>query len=650
VRERNLALLGVFLCLFLGALDQTIVSTALPRIVQDLGGTSLYAWVATSYLLASTVALPVAGRLADMVSPKWILLVSATVFLIGSALSGLSGSMDALIGFRALQGLGGGAIFAVGSTVIGLLFPPRERGRVQGLFGAVFGLASVVGPYLGGVLTDSFSWRYVFYVNMPVGAVALYVLLAHMPSVRVPRRQSFDTGGVVTLLLWTVPLLLALSWAGSTYAWTSPQVLGLLALSAVMLAAFYFVERRSAAALFDLSLLRVPTFTWAGIGTLFFGAAFLGSVLFLPFYLVFAKGVSPTGSGLALTPLTIGAVLGSVGSGQLASRLGRTKPILLVGNLWAAAVFFLIYAVMTVHLAESVLVVLMVLLGIGIGPGFPLYTLAVQNVVRREQLGVASSGNQFFRQIGSAIGAAVMGALLVSTLTSQITAHLPRSLRGSASAQGFTSNQLTSRDELKAKVERGFATAAEQLGAALRGDRAAYAALMASGKVPKAYRRLLTPGGIPAEVRQQTAASLALLERAMDGDGAARARVAASSVLPARVKALAAHPPAQAAARTAALDAVARGLRAAEPAVISRVERQVIPPAQAKLRAAGRTTAGQVTSAVTVGITDAVRNVFGLAGLLAMLAFLAGLLMPGLELRRQHAGADGPAEAGAPAP
>ena len=638
--ERRIALVGVFMCIFLAALDQTIVSTALPRIVQDLGGTSLYAWVATSYLLASTVSLPVAGRLADIVAPKYILLVAATLFLIGSALSGLSHSMDQLILFRGIQGLGGGAIFAVATTVIGLMFSPRERGRVQGLFGAVFGLASVVGPYLGGLLTDSFSWRYVFYVNMPFGVLALYVLLVHMPLLRTPTRQRFDTPGTILLFLWTVPLLLALSWGGTTYPWLSWQVLGLFGLVAASLTAFYAVERRSSAPLFHMDLLKIPTFRWAGLGTLFFGAAFLGSVLFLPFYLVMAKNVTPLHAGLVMTPLTGGVVVGSMMSGLLSSRLGRFKILLMIGNVWTVAVFAAIYFTLSTTTSMGHLVPLMFLLGVGIGPGFPLYTLAVQNVVRRDQMGVASSGNQFFRQIGSAIGAAVMGVILVTTLTTEIPAHLPKSLSGGHATVAVNSSALADQTQTRQQVERQFQILGDRVVAALRGNQAAYTALIHDPRLPSQYRQKLPPGGIPGSVHRSTNATLDLFAGAFAGNAADRAAILGNARLPAALKGLAAHPPASPAARAKALSGVKAALTAAEPGLIQKAEAAAIPSTRAAILRAGRNTANAVVRALAVSISEAVRRVFGMGGLLALMAMLIGFLIPNLELRRQtHGGA-----------
>lgn len=630
--ERRIVLIGVFLCIFLSALDQTIVSTALPRIVQELGGTDLYAWVATSYLLASTVALPVAGRLADMMSPKYILVAAASVFLVGSVLSGLSPSMEALIIFRGLQGLGGGAIMAVAVTVIGLLYPPRERGRIQGVFGAVFGVANVIGPYLGGVLTDDFSWRWVFYVNMPVGLLALYVLLAKMPSLTPSRTGSFDRWGVLTMVLWTVPLLLALSWAGSTYAWTSPVILGLFALTAVAFIAFYRLERGMKTPLFDLSLLKLPAFTWAGFGTLFFGAEVLGSVLFLPFYLVQAKGISPSQSGLALTPLTFGVVLGSMLGGQLASRIGRFKGLLIASNVWSILVFFAVFMVLRTGTPMNELMVLMLLLGVGLGPSFPLYTLAVQNAVRREQMGVATSGNQFMRQIGSAIGAAVMGALLVATLKTQIASHLPAAYRH-VSTSSFSSSQLSSPATMRKHIMGQFQALDTRIAAAIEGNPQAYRLLTHDALFPAQYRRLLAPGGIPGQVRHETRTTVTLFGEALRGSATARVAILSNPALPARIKALADHPPASAAARTAVLAGVTKALASQEPVVIRHAEARVLPSVEARVLAAGGRTAQIVIAAVSDGVTAGVRQVFGIAGLLGLVALAAAVLMPGAELR-----------------
>lgn len=646
-QERRIALVGVFLCIFLAALDQTIVATALPRIVQELGHTNLYAWVATSFLLASTVALPLAGRLADMVSPKYVLLGAALVFLVGSALSGLSHTMYQLILFRGIQGLGAGAIFAVASTSIGLMFPPRERGRVQGLFGAVFGLASVVGPYLGGLLTDSLSWRYVFYVNMPVGAVALYVLLVHMPHLTVPRRQPFDTRGFATLVVWCVALVLALSWGGTTYAWTSPEVLGLFGLALVGLFAFYLMERGAPAPLFDLSLLRIPTFIWTGLASLCFGASFLGSVLFLPFYLVMAKNISPLSSGLTLTPLVAGVVVGSLSSGLLAQRLGRVKLLLLAGTLWSTAAFAVVYTLLTPTLDLTTLLIWLAILGIGIGPGFPLYLLAVQNVVPMQKMGVASSGNMFFRQIGSAVGAALMGMILATTLSTQIPAHLPKAVSAAATSFSANSDSIADQSQTRATILARFRHISGEVRLALLGSAPAYAQLARTPGFTAADRAHIPPGGIPGAVHRQVSRELTLMAAALGGSPSAQAAVAKSS-LPAAAKALAAHPPATAAARSAALAAFRAGVVRAEPAIIRHAEAQATAAAHRALMRAGHKTAREVVHAITLGITAAVKNVLGVATLLALAAFVLACFIPNLELKRSAEVGAGPPAGMAP--
>ncbi|HEY8449669.1 MAG TPA: MDR family MFS transporter [Bacillota bacterium] len=426
--ERGLAVMGVMLCLFLAALDQTIVSTALPRITEELGGLEQYAWVATSYLLASVLALPVYGRLVELAAGKWVLFAAASVFLLGSALAGLAPSMTALIAFRGLQGIGGGGLFATAITTVGLLYPPRERGRVQGAFAAVFSLSSVIGPWVGGLLTDHLSWRWVFYVNMPVGAVALYFLLRHMPALSPERRSSFDLAGTLSLTLWTVPLILACSWGGVDYPWTSSRILGLLALSAAGLVLFVALERRSPHPLCDLTLFRLATFRWATLALLFFGGTFLGGVMFLPLYLVQVKGFSAANSGLSLTPLSLGVVTGSLLAGQLAVRVGRYKPLLLMSTVAMVLIFAILHAVLAVETPLWQVIVLMVLLGVAMGPSMPLFTLAVQNSVARERMGTATSATQFSRQIGSTIAVALLGTVLVGTVEAELARQLPPTL------------------------------------------------------------------------------------------------------------------------------------------------------------------------------------------------------------------------------
>jgi len=512
-RTQLLTLVGIFLGIFLAALDQTIVSTALPRIVQDLGGMEKYAWVGTSYLLASTISVPIFGRLSDLISSRSLLLWAVAIFLLGSALSGLSSSMDQLIAFRAVQGVGGGALFAVATTTIGLLFSPRERGRYQGLFGAVFAVASVVGPWLGGLLTDHLSWHWVFYINMPVGALALYFIMRHMPRLQPASRHRFDLGGAVTLALWTVPLLLATSWGGHEYAWSSPVILGLFAAAAVGLAIFYYVETHTEEPLFDLTLLRNPVFRWASIALFFFGAAFLSAMFFLPLYLIQVKGISATLSGLTITPLTLGAIIGAIGSGQLASRWGRYKPLMIGGMVWLLINFLAMHWIIRVETPLWQVLALMVSMGLGLGPGMPLFTLAVQNAVPQERLGTASSATQFFRQIGSTIGIALMGAVLAASLQSQLAASLPTQFQQTKIEVDQMRDPTAFEKELESKLDEVLVL----LDRAFSGDQEAKKELLENPLLPSDLKGMLAGPPPPAAYRDMVLTKVKeMLKKEMD--------------------------------------------------------------------------------------------------------------------------------------
>jgi len=512
-RTQLMTLVGVFLGIFLAALDQTIVSTALPRIVQDLGGMDKYAWVGTSYLLASTISVPIFGRLSDLISSRSLLLWAIGIFLTGSALSGLSGSMDQLIAFRAIQGVGGGALFAVATTTIGLLFSPRERGRYQGLFGAVFAVASVVGPWLGGLLTDHLSWHWVFYINMPVGALALYFIILHMPRLQPASRHRFDLGGAVTLALWTVPLLLATSWGGHEYPWTSPVILGLFAAAAVGLAVFYYVETHTSEPLFDLTLLANPVFRWASVALFFFGAAFLSAMFFLPLYLIQVKGISATLSGLTITPLTVGSIIGAIGAGQLASRWGRYKPLMIAGMIWLLLNLLAMHWLISVDTPLWQVLALMVSMGLGLGPGMPLFTLAVQNAVPQERLGTASSATQFFRQIGSTIGIALMGAVLAASLQSQLTASLPAQFQQTK----IDINQMRDPTAFEKEMQVRLDETLDLLDRALSGDEKAKQELLASPFIPDDLKSMLAGPPPPAAYKGMIMAKVKeMLQEQMD--------------------------------------------------------------------------------------------------------------------------------------
>jgi EmrB/QacA subfamily drug resistance transporter len=415
---------ALLLVLFLASLDQTIVATALPTIVGDLGSVEHLSWVVTSYLLASTVVGPVYGKLGDLYGRKIVLQSAIVIFLAGSALCGLSQSMGELIAFRAVQGLGAGGLIVTTIAVVGDILPPRERGRYQGFFGGVFGVSTVIGPLLGGFFVDSLSWRWIFYVNIPVGIVALAVIAVAFTAQSARRRHAIDYAGAVLLAGGLSGIVLFTSLGGTTYDWGAPQMIAMLAVGVVLLVAFAFVERRAAEPILPLSLFRNRTFTTTSAIGFIVGLALFGSVTFLPLYLQIVKGQSPTASGLLLTPMMVGLLITSIVSGNLISRFGRYRPFPIAGT-----------AVMTVGLALLAtlgvvtpiwrIALYMVVLGLGLGMVMQVLVLAVQNAVAYEQLGVATSGSTLFRQIGGSIGVALFGAIFANQLQSELAGRIP---------------------------------------------------------------------------------------------------------------------------------------------------------------------------------------------------------------------------------
>lgn len=431
---KKLILVGVLLGLFLAALDQTIVATAMPRIVEDLQGLELYAWVTTSYLLTNTTLVPIYSKLSDIYGRKPILIFGIVVFLLASALCGMSGEpffgqlfgggMMQLVVFRGLQGIGGAALTSVAFAMIADLFEAAERAKYQGLFGAVFGLSSVVGPLLGGYLTDNLSWRWVFYVNLPLGLIALGFIAAHMPRLNSGLHAKIDWLGALLVVLFTSPLLLALTWgADAQHNWSDPLILGMFGVSAVSLVLFLLAENRHPSPLLPLRLFAVPTFGWGMLARFLIGGGFLGAILFLSLYLVQVQGVSATKAGIATIPLTLGVVIGAVSSGQVAARTGRYKPLILLGLICTMLGFWLLSG-LNADTPYWLVIVKMVLLGLGIGPALPLYTTAIQYVVDSNDVGVATGAGQFFQQLGSTVGTAIFGAVLTAGLAYQLPVQL----------------------------------------------------------------------------------------------------------------------------------------------------------------------------------------------------------------------------------
>jgi EmrB/QacA subfamily drug resistance transporter len=460
---------GTMLALLLAALDQTIVGTAMPRIVAELNGLSYYSWVITAYLVASTIMVPIAGKLGDLFGRKPFLLTGMIGFVVASALCGQSHGMLELVIFRTIQGIFGGMLFATVFAVIGDLFPPSQRARLAGLFGAVFGLSSIVGPTAGGYITDTWGWRWVFYVNLPVGLVAVLIVLATMPFVRSSASiRDIDFPGAGMLIAGLVPLMVALS-ITRDHAWTSPEVLGLLGVAAVLLIAFFIIEVRTDHPIVPFGLFKNSTFSVSMIVGFLTGFGMFGTIVFVPLIYQGVLGITATNSGQLLTPMMLGLIVASTLVGQLMVRIRYYR---FLGTIGIAIMLVGLWLLSQVTVTTSRLEVVrdIVLVGAGLGSTFPLYLTAVQSALPRNFLGVASSQVQFWRQIGGTIGTAVLGSVLSQRLAVHIgeqvaNLHLPAQAAQLVTSGG--SNPQTLFNPAQIAARRAQASALGQQGAAI---------------------------------------------------------------------------------------------------------------------------------------------------------------------------------------
>lgn len=422
-RARSFIMLGLALGMLLASLDQTVVGTSLPKIVGDLGGMSLFAWLFTGYMLAEVLSIPVAGKMSDRYGRKPVFLVGMGLFLGGSILAGMSNSMEMLIMCRFVQGLGGGALMPVSMATVADLYAPTERGKIQGMLGAVFAVSSVIGPFLGGFIVDNLDWRWVFYVNLPVGFLAIAVTSMKFPKQVGDTSKRIDYPGMVTLASALTPALLIMTWGGSTYAWDGIEVIGMAVLSIASLIAFVMIERRSEDPILPLHLFKEPIFTMGSMGLLIISMGLFGVIAFLPLFLQSVIGMSATSSGETLIPLMMGVMITMLASGFLLKRTGY-KIWLIIGPPLSA---FGLFMLSTMHAGSSQTdaIIYLIIIGMGLGSVMSNYIVAAQNIMNKKEMGVVTSSMTLFRSIGGTIGVTVLGAIVNNRMGEELSANLP---------------------------------------------------------------------------------------------------------------------------------------------------------------------------------------------------------------------------------
>ncbi|WP_308121874.1 MDR family MFS transporter [Actinotalea ferrariae] len=464
-RDARRVFIGLVLGMLVAALSQTIVSPAMPIIVSELGGMEHYSWLATAAMLASAVVVPIVGKLSDLYGRRSFYIAGLVVFMAGSVLAGLAQDFWWLVGARAVQGLGMGALMTLSQTIIGDIIPPRQRGKYQGLMGAVFGLNSIAGPLLGGFITDHWGWRWLFFTALPVGVVALVVIVRFLHLPHVQRRAKVDVAGILTLSAALVAILLATSWGGTTYAWDSVQILGLLGAGAVLLAVFVPIELRAEEPVLPLRLFRSSVFTLANLAGFFVSMGMFGAIFYIPVYAQGVLGVSATSSGLIVMPMSAAMILVGIVVGLLITRWGRYKAFVVAGTLVLTGGFLLLTR-MHHGSSELQLSVAMVVIGVGLGGAMQTYTLIVQNAVDRRDLGVATAATQFFRSAGATVGVAVLGTIMSSRIATAIPEHLPADAAASLPEGGIDAGAVldpsalgTLPDAVALAVRQGLADA-----------------------------------------------------------------------------------------------------------------------------------------------------------------------------------------------
>ncbi|HEY48944.1 MAG TPA: MFS transporter [Dehalococcoidia bacterium] len=464
-RQLIITLAGVMLAMFLGSLDQTIVGTAMPQIITDLGGFTHYTWVTTAYVISSTITVPITGKLTDMYGRKWFYVAGLSIFILGSMLCGLSQTMTQIILFRGFQGIGAGVMMANAFIVIGDLFPPAERGKYQGLMAGVFGISSIIGPTLGGFLTDELSWHWVFFVNVPLGIMVIGLFIFFFPDIRPDRRKHrIDYPGLVTLILAVVPLMLALTWAGVDYPWSSATIISMFAFSAIMGALFVMFENRSEEPLIPLWIFKNRIVGVSAVVIFITGFGMFGGIIFVPLFFQGVLGESATASGSFLTPMMLGVVGAAIVSGQVLSRAGGHYRLQGIVGLAVMALGMALLSMMTIETSNTRAILNIVMVGIGLGITMPLYTIAVQNAVPYAVMGVATSSTAFFRSMGGAVGLAILGSVMNNRFAADFTTGLSAEAKEVISPEPLNSLAHNPQALLSAEAQAQLMQPFEQLG------------------------------------------------------------------------------------------------------------------------------------------------------------------------------------------
>ena len=418
-RQGKLVFVGLMLGMFVASLSQTVVGPAMPRIVAELGGVEHYNWIATAAMLVSAVAVPVVGKLSDLYGRRWFYLGGLAVFMIGSILAGLAQGFWFLVFARAVQGLGMGTLMPLSQTIIGDIIPPRQRGKYQGIMGAVFGVTSIAGPLIGGAITDHLGWRWAFFLTLPIGVIAFAFILRFLHLEKAQQHGKVDYWGILTLTPGLVLALLATTWGGGDYEWTSPVILGMYAIAALFLIAFVVIETKVEEPLLPLHLLLRPIVALSVAASFVIAVAMFGAIIYIPVYAQGVMGVSATNSGMILVPQSLAMILTSILVGLLISRTGRYRPFLVLGGVVMVAGYLLL-ANLSYGDSQWHLTLAMIVIGLGLGLSMQVYTLVVQNAVARRELGTATAAIQFFRNIGSTVGTAVLGTVMTASMTTAI--------------------------------------------------------------------------------------------------------------------------------------------------------------------------------------------------------------------------------------